>query len=259
MAVTLPPSLADTIDGYRWARERSGESGGTVFRLDAEALPSLYLKHGKGRVAADIFDEATRLTWLADVLPVPEVRHFVATPDAAWLLTTAIPGQTADALLADDAANLPTIIDGAAAFLRRLHAIPAANCPFEAGHAHRLAAARRNIDAGLVDEEDFDSDHDGWSAEDVWDELVALQPFAAERSVTHGDYSLGNLLFADGAVVGCIDVGRAGLADPYQDIAIFWQNLAEFGEGAQNAFVAALGIELDERRLRFHRCLDELF
>ncbi|MGJ3626346.1 phosphotransferase [Sphingomonas sp. MMS24-JH45] len=75
-------------------------------------------------------------------------------------------------------------------------------------------------------------------------EAEALSDCVAERVVTHGDFSLGNVMF-DGAgnVTGCIDVGPLGLADPYQDIAIFWQNLADHGPSAQTAFLDALGID----------------
>jgi aminoglycoside 3'-phosphotransferase I len=100
----------------------------------------------------------------------------------------------------------------------------------------------------------------GWSAEQVWNALAAMLPIAADRVVTHGDFSMGNLLFAEGRITGCIDVGRAGVADRYQDLAIFWQNLAEHGPGFQEQFLRAYGVDaVDPDRLRFHRCLDELF
>jgi aminoglycoside 3'-phosphotransferase-1 len=68
------------------------------------------------------------------------------------------------------------------------------------------------------------------------------------------------LIDATGVVTGCIDVGRLGVADRYQDIAILWQNLREFGDDAAARFLAGYGIAaLDGERLEFHRCLDELF
>jgi aminoglycoside 3'-phosphotransferase-1 len=50
------------------------------------------------------------------------------------------------------------------------------------------------------------------------------------------------------------------VADPYQDIAIFWQNLDDHGAEAQATFLRAIGIAApDAARLTFHRLLDELF
>ena len=90
------------------------------------------------------------------------------------------------------------------------------------------------------------------------DEALRLAPETPGRVVTYGDFSLGNLLFdAAGGVMGCIDVGRLGVADPYQDIAVLWQNLREFG--AEGLLEATLAYPLDPARLQFHRCLDELF
>lgn len=55
-----------------------------------------------------------------------------------------------------------------------------------------------------------------------------------------------------------IDVGRLGVADRYQDLAILWNNLEEYGLGAE--LLRAYGeAEPDETRLRFHLMLDELF
>lgn len=85
-------------------------------------------------------------------------------------------------------------------------------------------------------------------------------PTRHERVVTHGDFSLDNLIIRHGAVEGCIDVGRMGVADPYQDIAILLNNLEEFGPGLRTRFLERYGLaEVDETRLRFYLLMDELF
>jgi aminoglycoside 3'-phosphotransferase-1 len=64
----------------------------------------------------------------------------------------------------------------------------------------------------------------------------------------------------DGKVVGCIDVGRLGIADRYQDLAILWNGLGEFGEPIRKRLFTAYGIRhADEGKLQFHLLLDELF
>jgi aminoglycoside 3'-phosphotransferase I len=256
----LPPGWADQVDGYRWARDRVGESGAAIYRLHGRArAPDLYLKHGTGLIADDVVDEAVRLRWLAPHLPAPPtIRHDVV-PDQAWLLTTALPGRTAYQWL-DAGDNAAAIVDVLADFIRQLHAVPVAACPFASDHFRRLACARARIDAGLVDEEDFDDERRGWSAEQVWAALQELLPLAPDPVVTHGDYSLDNILLERGRVTGCIDVGRLGVADRYQDIAVMWNCLGEFGADLQQRFLRRYGIDRpDERRLRFHLLLDELF
>ena len=251
-----PPSL----DGYAATLVLAGESGGVVERLDAPGRAPLHLKRGEGTVADDITDEMARLVWLRGRVAVPAVVHFARTADAAWLLATAIEGDSVDASIAGDPDCLPGLIAPLAACLRAIHALPVEPCPFEAGAAVRLAAAQARLDAGLVDTDDFGDNHQGWTARQVWDEMTALRPSRFERVVTHGDFSLGNVLVKDGQVTGIIDVGRLGVADPYQDLAIVWHNLEEFGAGLGDRFLAAYGIDAPDRtRLAFHLCLDEFF
>jgi aminoglycoside 3'-phosphotransferase-1 len=257
----LPIDLSPALDGYEWERDAVGESGGAVYRLHGKAnAPALFLKYGKGGPADDIGDEMARLRWLGAWLPVPEVVHFTRTPDEAWLLMTAMPGESAYRMLQARPGERSAVAGALARFLRRLHAIPADACPFDSSHAYRLAQARARIDAGEVDEEDFDDERAGWTAEQVWDAMQALLPLAPDPVVTHGDYSLDNLLIADSEVSGCIDVGRAGIADRYQDLAIAWNCLGEFGALLQEHFLEQYGLsEVDRSKLQFHLLLDELF
>lgn len=257
----MPPDLLRLTAGATWERNDAGKAGASVFRLTLPGGDSCYLKHGAGRVADDVVDEAARLRWLGRRLPAPAIRLFACASDAAWLLTDTVPGLTADEWVERGPDRLPSLVRGMAEYMRRLHALFADECPFDAGHAVRLHVARRNVAEGLVAEGEFDAEREGWTAAAVLDEALRLVPDAPGRAVTHGDFSMGNLLL-DGAgrVTGCIDVGRLGVADPYQDIAILWNDLGEYGREAQALLLRELGIaQVDERRLRFHLCLDELF
>ncbi|SFP66651.1 Phosphotransferase enzyme family protein [Sphingomonas rubra] len=182
--------------------------------------------------------------------------------DGAWLLMSALAGQTAYQCLADatSAVARGEVVDALARDLSALHALPAAECPLDSGAAVRLVQARARIDAGLVDEDDFGEARAGWDAEQVWDELTRLRPRDDDRVVTHGDYSLDNILMANGRVVGLIDLGRVGMADRYQDLAILADCLDEFDDDLRDRLFATYGIaEPDTDRLDFHLCLDEMF
>lgn len=253
--------MAAALAGYTWEREASGESGAGVYRLHGKKdCPDLFLKHGNDAVADQITDEMTRMLWLVRYIPVPEVVQFVRTPDRAWLLMSAMNGVTARHMLESQPEPGPAVVDALAAFLRRLHAIPVSACPFNADHTVRLRLARQRIDAGAVDVDDFDDEREGWTAEQVWEALQRHLPLVPDPVVTHGDFSLDNLMIHDGAVVGCIDVGRAGVADCYQDLAILWNSLGEFGEALQERMFLQYGLAVpDQRKLQFHLLLDELF
>lgn len=260
-AVPVPASLTASLEGYGWARDNVGESGGAVYRLHGKTdAPDLFLKQGGSSVADDIIDEMVRLRWLARYIPVPIVKGFFATQDEAWLLMTALPGHTAYQLLEAQSDDRAGIVDALATFLQRLHAIPISECPFTSDHAYRLAKARERIDAGLVEEDDFDDEREGWTAEQVWEAMQRLLPMPSDSVVTHGDFSLDNILMLEGEVVGCIDAGRVGIADRYQDLAILWRCLGEFDPALQERLLTQYGVtDLDRRKLQFHLMLDELF
>jgi aminoglycoside 3'-phosphotransferase I len=256
----IPEALQSRVDGYAASPVTTGQSGGTVLQLSAPDRPTWYLKAGRDEVARDISEEMHRLTWLTSRVAVPQLVHFVRDAEQAVLVTTALPGVPAAAWLAQHPARAPEALRAIASFLRGLHALPVPQCPFDASHCVRLAAARARVDQGVVDEDDFDDARLGQTAEQVWQDMMAMLPLPFERVVTHGDFSLDNIFLDDGQVSGCLDVGRLGVADPYQDVAILWNSLAEYGEALQATWLDAYGaVPPDTERLRFHCCLDEFF
>ncbi|NKD54942.1 MULTISPECIES: APH(3')-I family aminoglycoside O-phosphotransferase [unclassified Haematospirillum] len=260
-AARLPSVLREELEGYNWARDNVGQSGAAIYHLYGKThAPELYLKYGKSTVADDIASEMVRLSWLAACMPLPAIAHFTRTADEAWLLTTAMPGRTVYQMLEAYPDARIDLVDALAEFLRRLHAVPVSSCPFNSGHIFRLALAQQRINAGLVDADDFDEERQGWAVEQVWEEMHTLLPFSPELVVTHGDFSLDNLLVCEGRVIGCIDVGQVGIADRYQDLSILWRGLGKFSPSLQERLFQQYGIpNPDWRKLQFHLMLDEFF
>ncbi|WP_431265170.1 APH(3') family aminoglycoside O-phosphotransferase [Roseateles chitinivorans] len=260
-APDLPPALHARVAGRTWHRNLVGEAGAHVHRLHRPDAPALYLKHGDGDAASAIADEFTRLQWFADRWPVPRIEHFEWSDGAAWLLTRALPGRTAYEWLADDPARAAAVVASLGRLLRDLHALPVDTCPFNANHRLHLDLARQRLEAGLIDAGDFDDARQGWTPQQVWEALGAMLPLAEDRVVSHGDFSLDNILMnGDGEVVGVIDLGRAGIADRYRDLAILANCLDEFGPTLRDMLFSAYGIaEPDLSKLDFHLLLDECF
>jgi aminoglycoside phosphotransferase len=60
----------------------------------------------------------------------------------------------------------------------------------------------------------------------------------------HGDYCLPNVLVEEGRLSGLVDLGRAGLGDPRDDLAAaFWSLHYNFGHGLAAEFLAAYGAD----------------
>jgi aminoglycoside 3'-phosphotransferase I len=117
----IPASIETLVSAHSWAQRVVGKGGAAVYRLDRCGTPSLYLKCGHGAVAQEIADEVVRLRWLQGLAPVPDVRQFVTTGEQAWLLTTAVPGQTAQQLLEKGSVDPIGIVDLISGFTRRFH------------------------------------------------------------------------------------------------------------------------------------------
>jgi kanamycin kinase len=162
-----------------------------------------------------LMGEIARLRWASPYHAVPRVLE----SGADWMLTEAIPARSA---VETDGATAARALG---AGLRALHdALPVADCPFE------WSAERR----GATDTPPIDR-------------LV----------VCHGDACVPNTLVdAKGDWVAHVDLGRLGLADRWADIAVASMSLGwNFGEGFEESFFEAYGIERDELRIRFYRRL----
>lgn len=253
------------IDG--WERVRTGRSGAVVRRSPDGGA---YAKSGTGPLREDLVDERERLEWLAEVdLPAPEILDWSDDGETATLTTRALPGTPMSDLPASAAAGAATSWGH---FLQRLHTIEREPCPFERWVAVTVPLARVRVDGGLVDEQEFDDERAGHSAEAALAELLDGRPRAEELEVTdlvvcHGDACLPNFLVdpATLEVTGMLDVHRLGVADRHLDLALAVRSISDarlnptYGPEAAEALLAAYGRPADPWRLDFYRLLDEFF
>ncbi|WP_276310663.1 APH(3') family aminoglycoside O-phosphotransferase [Caulobacter flavus] len=252
--------MAALIRGYEAIPATAGEGGATVLRLAAPGRPTLFLKSGRDAVAPDIRAEAQRLAWLAGRAPVPVVLALAEQDGEVRMLTTAAPGVSAyDWLEEAHSESAMALAAELGRMLAMLHALPIADCPFDAAPALRVEEAARRLAAGLVDADDFDDERAGADPEDLLAQLRASVPTAPDLVVAHGDCTLDNILVEGGRPTGFIDVGRLGVADRWQDLALMRRSLSEFEDGLADLFLAAYGAPQDQAREGFHLLLDEFF
>jgi aminoglycoside 3'-phosphotransferase II len=113
-------------------------------------------------LATDLREEFERLSWLRGRIPVPEIvfwepGHPGQTDD--WLLACALPG--IDAATAAKRMDAEIIVRALAEGFETIHAIEAADCPFNHDAPAEIARAATNVSAGVVDESDFDEQRQG--------------------------------------------------------------------------------------------------
>ncbi len=257
--IPAPPKTWTTdLAGYACERQTVGCSGAAVFRLEASGRPTLFVKTEKAGPFGEVPDEIARLRWLAaNGISCPRVLSEEHQEQRDWLLLSAVPGR--------DLASSPELEPGqivaiTAGALRHLHALETGACPFDHRLDIRIALAKARLEAGVVDEADFDDECTGRTAADVFAELVVRRPAGEDIVVTHGDACLPNLLARHGRFTGFVDCARLGIADRHQDLALAsWSIRFNLGEAWVEPFLRLYGGKIDPERLAYYRMLDEFF
>ena len=156
--------------------------------------------------------------------------------------------------------------------LHDLWRLDTADCPVDMSLKCKLKLAEYNVSNNLINLENVEPTTFGVNGrfadpEHLLKWLIDNQP-REELAVTHGDFCLPNVFF-DGASAKLIDVGRGGVADKYQDIALLYRSLRDnlkgsyggssFGELDERMFFEILGIMPDWDKIDYYILLDELF
>lgn len=255
----LPHGLRTLVAGHAWHRQTIGQSDAGVFRLEAEGKPTMFLKVEQAGPFAELGDEAARLRWLAGQgIDCPHALAFDTHAGHDWLLISAVPGRDLVSAQPIDANRTIEIMAGA---LRNLHALDTRSCPFDHSLDRRIAVAQARVEAGEVDEADFDDERQGRTAASAFAELQARKPATEDLVVTHGDACMPNLMIAGGCFSGFIDCGRLGVADRHQDLALAcWSIRHNLGEPWIQPFLDRYDFAaVDPQKLSYYRLLDEFF
>ena len=164
------------------------------------------------------------------------------------------------------------LVEIASSVLHDLWKFDVATCPVDTTLARKIKLAEYNVTHGLVDLDNVNPSTFGVNGrfanpEKLLSWLIDNQP-REELVITHGDFCLPNVFF-DGKHAKIIDVGRGGVADKYQDIALLYRSLrdnlrgeyggAYFGELDEEMFFSILGIIPDWDKIDYYILLDELF
>lgn len=259
-ALDLPATLLQRLTGYSSHQDELGCSSANVLLLDHDERDPLVLKIEPASNVSELAGECARLEWLSmQGLPSPRVVAYETQADRHFLLMTRLAGS--DLASSVGILRADRIIFILAAAFKMLHSVDPAACPFNHRLDRRIEDARKRVEAGAVDEDDFDDERKGRSAEDLFSELCRLKPSEEDIVVTHGDACLPNFMASDGAFTGFIDCGRLGLADRHQDLALAcWSIRHNLGDEWVKPFLDIYGgLAIDETKIAYYRLLDEFF
>lgn len=255
----FPQSLRKRLEECDVREVHIGMSDTRVFHLAYANRGKFYLKIGDVSNHALLLHEVGILQWLQGKINVPEVIDYIHADGKEYMLLTEVPGTTClDAMDSVPAGKLAALL---AEGLREIHQVDITDCPYDETVATKLENAQTNLANGWVDESDFDAERIGMTGQEILGLLKEQRPVTEDLVFTHGDYCLPNVLLRHGQVSGYIDLGRAGVSDRYNDLAIASRSIIRnLGAKYQTEFFNAYGVsKLDEEKIAYYRMMDEMF
>lgn len=211
--------------------------GGATFRIRGE--PERFVKWRSGAAVQKLQDEERRLRWAAGYASVPKVLEHGADETGSWLVTAALPGESAISPRWKADAETAVRVSGTA--LRRLHdSLPVSACPFD----WSIETRRRDVHPSKAG-----------------DPKLTATPSPDDRLVVcHGDACVPNTVITpDGTFAGHVDLGDLGVADRWADLAVAtWSTEWNYGPGWEALYLESYGIAPDPDRIRFYRDLWDL-
>ncbi len=258
----LPPEIARQLQNKEYTADTVGKSGAEVLLYEHAVLKIEDCTQESKR-------ERDMLCWLSQKLPVPRVLAWAEEEGKSYLLMSRLQGKMAcSPEYLQEPERLTRLLAEA---LQLLWSVPVGGCPYVNTAEEKLALAEQRVKTGLCDTQDTEPGTygaDGFSGpEELLTWLKAHKP-REKLVLSHGDFCLPNLFFSGDRLEGFLDVGRSGLADPYQDIALCWRSLRDNAAGRWGGSVypfdetllfSVLHIRPDFEKLRYYILLDELF
>lgn len=252
----LPESLKTVIGAAQWVRVGEGESGAEVWRLDGLG----YLKLSTKTALYPVLDDKLRLDYLAGRIHAPKVLHYAENETHQFLLMSALEGLHP---MHDDLAwTGEERISFLAQAMRRLHALPIAECPFRESIPEQLARAKSNIEKGEIRLDLLEPEYQGRDLWELYAELEAMRPSAEDWVVSHGDSYPMNIIAEPETkeLLGFIDVGSVAIADRYTDFAPIANAIGwHLGKESISRFFELYGIAPDWEKLKFYQLLGEFY
>lgn len=259
----LPEKIYEQIANESCQTDQIGMSAASILLFDNKVLK--IQEHNE-----ESENEFRMMQYLSGKLPVPTIYSHEAENGKSYLLISKCPGQMACSheYMSDPVMQCRLLANG----LKMLWDVDISDCPSDQRLTTKLAQAKYNVENNLVDLDNVEPDTFGengfknpaqllqWLYDHMPEEELAL---------SHGDYCLPNLFGIQDQITGYIDLGKAGIADKWCDIAICYRSLSHNFSGKyhgnsypnydERRLFQELGIEPDWEKLRYYILLDELF
>jgi aminoglycoside phosphotransferase len=248
-----PPPIQDVLAGF----ETDGEnfrtaSEANVFRYtDPTSNQTVFVKIQGLTPDPPLSHERDAMEWLAGKLIVPKVVAYHKENVTEYLVTTAIPGVSSENGSCHD--DKQRLVEQLAQALLEIHTLSIVGCPIDRTAESLIESGHTRIAAGVVTRKMIDEEGLTGAPLDALTDLASTQPSVDGPVFTHGDYCLPNVMIENNRIAGFIDLGYAGVGDPYRDFtAAKYSVRRNLGEEWVQPFFDAYGIAPDEAKLDWY-------
>lgn len=259
----LPDKIKSLINEEMYSIDHIGMSDSTVVLFNDKILKIQ-------TISEEAENEYQVMEWLQDKLPVPKVLGFERDEKRAYLLMTKVPGEMAciDKYMKNPEQLTTMLAEG----LQMLWRVDISSCPYTWSLEKKLQIAKYTVENNLMDMDDVEPytfGENGFKDPNHLLEWLNNNKPDEELALSHGDFCLPNIFLKNGKVSGYIDLGKTGIADKWQDIALCYRSLLhnfdgkytgkQYQEFYADLLFEKLGIEHEWDKIRYYILLDELF
>lgn len=210
------------------------------------------------------------MQWLEGKVPVPQVLAYEVEKEKSYLLMSRMNGKmSCDTYYLE---HPQILLEALACGLKMLWNVDIKDCPCVRDLDVMLEEARVRVESHLVDMEDAEPETFGEGGFENPEHLLAWlethRP-SLEPVLSHGDFCLPNVFLENGQIAGFIDLGKTGVGDKWNDIALCYRSLKHNFDGTYGGKVYEgfkpemlfdkLGLEPDWEKINYYLLLDELF
>lgn len=261
--IYIPEHIRELVKNHPFHLDDIGHSGSQVLMFEDKVLKIQPRTSG-------LDAEQIMMNWLENKLPVPKCLYHTIKNDADYLLMTRINGKMAcdEEFMSDVRMLVKILADG----IKQMWQVNISDCPINQNLNNKLECAKDRIESKTVNINEWEPSIVGSyrfeTPMQLYDWLIKNQP-TEELVFSHGDYCLPNVFIDNNKLSGFIDLGHAGIADKWQDIALCYRSLKHnFNGKFSNRIIddfdhcilfEALGIEPDWEKINYYILLDELF
>jgi len=201
-----------------------------------------------------VLREGEVMWWLDGKLNVPQVIELGRKCCGEFLVMTTLGGKHID----EFKENPIEYAKHLANCIKLLQSIDISECSFDSGVDFQLSELKFLMDNNLHSTDDWEKTTDFHNAQELYEWLYINKPKDEELVFSHGDLTANFFVADDGYYF--YDLGRAGKADKWLDIAFCVSDLRDIGDEYVNNFFHLLGVKNPNwQKIEYFILLDEMF